>query len=111
MTHAFRSAVLVVSFSVAGCASTGPTVDCSLSDQELRLLQANAFDFLVEEWPIQDKNCEEISDHVIVVEPGKCAIVGGPKRMAGCAAPLHRGYNIVFDPETLGPEDIHFKTE
>ncbi len=113
-----RHSVLILATAyLAACApqtqvsSSGVDSQCELTAAELQQVKEKAYDYLVEEWPVADKACEEISDAVSATEPGKCAIAGGAKRVSGCAEPMHEGFSIVFDRATLEPEEIHFKTE
>ena len=111
MTHARRFLVVHAALGLTACATTNTQTDCSLSDTELAQVKANAYAFLPEEWPVADKNCEQISDDVSLVAPGKCAISGGPTMADGCAESNHEGFSVVFDRETLEAEDVKFKVE
>ena len=108
--------IAVAAFALAACAATDPAAgvdaaSCALTDEELAEVQAAAMAYLAEEWPVADRNCEEISAQVTAVAPGKCAIAGAAKLAAGCAEPAHEGFSVVFDRATLEPEAVHFKTE
>ena len=111
MTYPIRCLVLFIAIGLTACASMDQQTDCSLSDAELRQVKETAFAFLPEEWPIVDKACESLTDEITVVAPGKCAIAGRTTSAEGCVKSNHEGFSIVFDRDTLEPEDVHFKTE
>jgi hypothetical protein len=112
--------VVIAGAAVAGCATTSeqdvaPAEDaaayCALDDDALHTLQERALAFVIEEWPVLDAECEQMSDKVLHIYPDSCAIAGGPKRTDECPEPVHEGYNVVFDKDTLEPVNVYFKVK
>lgn len=95
---------------LSGCASQESST-CTLTADELGQIRATALAYLQSERPGASEECEAISGDVVNVAPGKCAIGGAPTGASGCAGSSYVEYSIVFDRETLEPEDIFFKTE
>lgn len=111
MKNLYRTAVVFLIATVVGCASQEPATDCTLTAAELEQVRASAMTYLLEASPALDARCEQMSDRISAVEPGMCAIAGGPSRAPGCAEPSHAGYSIVFERDSLEPQDVYFKTE
>ena len=112
MKHLFRTmTVTIVALFAGACASQQPASDCALTAAELDQLKADALGFLRESRPDLDVRCEVLSDRVVRSDPGKCAISGEHLAAESCNEPAHAGFSIVFDRETLIPEEIYFKTE
>ena len=112
MKHVFRTtAVFLGAILSIACASQEPTGNCTLTAAELAQIKSDALTYLLEEAPALDARCEQITNQVTSVDPGMCAIAGGPSHAAGCGEPSHAGFSIVFDRESLEPKEIYFKSE
>lgn len=112
MKNAPRIAVVfAVSITAGACASQEPVTDCTLTAPELEQVSAEAMAFLLASSSAFDARCEKLSENTVFVGPGICAISGEPSGAAGCAKRSYAGYSIVFDRESLEPQQIFFKTE
>ena len=122
--HAFL--IILTGVAIAACAapqldqpatqpppagSGGPDEFCALEDSDLGVIQERALEYVLQEWPVLDAECEEITVDVHYIHPDSCAISGGPKRTAACPEPSHEGYSVVFDKDTLEPVKVYFKVQ
>ena len=103
-----RIPVLVLTAFAAGCASILTDSDCELEPAELEVLKQRALAFLDSKWAPEGSVCEEIMDFTMYVRGHGCGIPGAPvdSSRPGCPDTLHGEYLVIFDRETLEPDDI-----
>jgi len=82
--------------------------DCGLGEEKVEVLRQAAMNYLVDEWPVLDAECESISEVATRRFDGRCQFRGGPDVTADCPEPSHQGYVLVFDKVTSEFQNVYW---
>ena len=100
--------LLVATTLLTSCASHIADKNCALEAAEIEVLKDRVLSFLESKWQPKGAKCEEITDFTQHVRDFGCGIYGSPAGSSrpGCPDALDGDYFVIFDSETLVPNEV-----